>query len=694
MAKNDTILIDGVVDDIMRSEGLDRGEAFELFSLQQILKSYDLTRDEIDFGWVDGKDDGGIDGFYTFVNGVLLRNPNDNNLPRKNVSIDIWIVSCKHHDSFKQAPLNTLFPTIEELLDFTKEPADFDGQYSEELIGARQLAVHAFRRTASALPIVTFNFAYATRGDLTALEENIEARGNQTKRIVSDYFSSAGIFLDYFGATQLIELHRKSRVVLELPYVEELAREQNGYVFLVPIDRYARFVGDDKGQLRRYLFDSNVRDFLGLNRVNLDIFNSLSSDDSPDFWWLNNGVTILATNAVPLGKLATGKAIQLHDVQIVNGLQTTQSIHNYFKIEGAKANDRCVLVKVIISEDESVRDAIIQATNNQSQVELASLNATDKIQRDIEDILERHDWYYERRKNYYKNIGKPPERFVTPILLAVSLVSILKKAPHRAGQLKTRFMRNPASYEAIFSDKHPIDLWPKLAGIMKCVEIEMINSIPRLNASGHRTIGNWRGAVALCALAKIFCTFKFDQRSILDFDLSKLTSELVENIFSKLRSLRASLYGNQSDGRAKKFGNIDLVCQMFGKAENISDDDVIGRWSLPTDNSALKPATTKSPINKKEVFDIQKITVSEAEIERVARVLPQQPWPQGIQQQISESLGLDKKTVQIAVKRLIESGVFLHQYTGVVVDAGGYIVAVDPSRADPKYVIGTKYSDY
>jgi hypothetical protein len=88
VAKNDAILLDGFIEEKITTDLLDRGEAFELFSLQQILKSYDLTRDEIDFGWVDGKDDGGIDGFYTFVNGVPLRNPNDHNFPRKNVSIE------------------------------------------------------------------------------------------------------------------------------------------------------------------------------------------------------------------------------------------------------------------------------------------------------------------------------------------------------------------------------------------------------------------------------------------------------------------------------------------------------------------------------------------------------------------------------------------------------------------------------
>jgi len=149
MAKNDAILIDGIIQEKMAVELLDRGEAFELFSFQQILKSYDLTRDEIDSGWVDGKDDGGIDGFYTFINGVLLRNIQEHVWPRKNALLDIWIISCKHQDTFKQAPLNSLFPTIEELLDFTKNPSDFVGQYSADLIKANyrgQLRFYFFNR--------------------------------------------------------------------------------------------------------------------------------------------------------------------------------------------------------------------------------------------------------------------------------------------------------------------------------------------------------------------------------------------------------------------------------------------------------------------------------------------------------------------------------------------------------------------
>ena len=62
MAKNDSILLDGIIDQRL-ADGLpsaDRSEVFEYFCFEQLLKDYDLSQDEIESGWVDGRDDGGV----------------------------------------------------------------------------------------------------------------------------------------------------------------------------------------------------------------------------------------------------------------------------------------------------------------------------------------------------------------------------------------------------------------------------------------------------------------------------------------------------------------------------------------------------------------------------------------------------------------------------------------------------------
>ena len=37
--------------------------------------------------------------------------------PRSSIEIEIWIVACKHQDGFRQAPLDSLYASLAELLD-------------------------------------------------------------------------------------------------------------------------------------------------------------------------------------------------------------------------------------------------------------------------------------------------------------------------------------------------------------------------------------------------------------------------------------------------------------------------------------------------------------------------------------------------------------------------------------------------
>jgi hypothetical protein len=115
----------------------------------------------------------------------------------------------------------------------------------------------------------------------------------------------------------------------------------------------------------------------------------------------------------------TGKTFSL-DVQIVNGLQSSATIHDY--LHDAETNDpartRGLLVRIIVTDDHRTRDKVIRATNRQTAVPAASLRATDQIQRDLETYFLSEDWYYERRKNYYRNHGKTPARTVSIPYLA------------------------------------------------------------------------------------------------------------------------------------------------------------------------------------------------------------------------------------------------------------------------------------
>ena len=114
MAKNDIVLIDGIIEDMNGSTPLTdmrKGELFEQFATEQLLKEYDLSMEELSKGIVDGKDDGGIDSMYVLINGILLQEDNDFIWPRSSCEITVVIITCKHYDTYRQDVINSEFAT-------------------------------------------------------------------------------------------------------------------------------------------------------------------------------------------------------------------------------------------------------------------------------------------------------------------------------------------------------------------------------------------------------------------------------------------------------------------------------------------------------------------------------------------------------------------------------------------------------
>ncbi len=70
MAANDSIVLDNIIKQKRNqsANALPDDEFLEIFTFEQILKKYDLSYDELSYGKIGGGDDGGIDGFFIFIN--------------------------------------------------------------------------------------------------------------------------------------------------------------------------------------------------------------------------------------------------------------------------------------------------------------------------------------------------------------------------------------------------------------------------------------------------------------------------------------------------------------------------------------------------------------------------------------------------------------------------------------------------
>jgi hypothetical protein len=475
VARNDLVLLDSLLSKARSRfvSGLDDSEVLEMFCFEHLLKDFDLTYEELESGWTDGPEDGGVDGFFVFVDGQLVTEDLLQSVTRRNTEISVFLFSVRHAEAFQQQPINALCSSVVELFDLRKSENELSYPFADAVLAQRELFRKALVGLADRRPKLTISTYFCGRGDTGTLAENLTTRAEQLRDSVRSFFSDVNAIVEFKGASELLEIARRDKTYsLRLRFTESyISREGLNYVVLATLPDYFRFMTDEVGELRRYLFESNVRDYLGPVRVNEDIMSTLHQNDpstAEDFWWLNNGVTILGTHATVIGK-----EISLENVQIVNGLQTTETVYKYFRNGGSLTDERAILLKVILTSDDATRARIIKATNYQNGVDLASLRGLDKIQRDIEHFLYDHGWFYDRRKNFYKNQGKPADRIVSLPYLAAAVRAIALGDPARSQRQRSRSLRDDGVYTQVFNPAWDLNVYLASLEITRSVEMTL-----------------------------------------------------------------------------------------------------------------------------------------------------------------------------------------------------------------------------
>jgi len=87
--------------------------------------------------------------------------------------------------------------------------------------------------------------------------------------------------------------------------------------------------------------------------------------------------------------------------------------------------------------------------------------------------LEDNDFYYDRRKNFYKNQGKPAEKIISLTYLSSCIQALCLQDLAKASRLKTKFFRDDNEYEKTFNEKWKIEVFLKLVQIQKSIDKEL-----------------------------------------------------------------------------------------------------------------------------------------------------------------------------------------------------------------------------
>lgn len=316
---------------------------------------------------------------------------------------------------------------------------------------------------------------------------------------------------------------------------EHLAAEDGGYVCLVNIKDYYDFITDASGKRSQTIFDANVRDYEGSVEVNKAIRETLKSPQRDmDFWWLNNGITIIASKA-----RMNGKKIVLEDPKVVNGLQTSQEIWRYFSNNPNIKDSRLILIRIITIQDDTVQNNIIRATNSQSKIPAYSLRATDVIHQYIEQDFKLKDLFYDRQKNFYKNQGKPRKRIISIQYLSQAVASIILQRPNDARGRPTNLIKKDSDYKQIFNEKYPLKLYLKSAKLMMAVDNYLSSEAPE-EIRKEKT--NLRYHLVMYASCLLIGRPKFKPEELANISIDKFDEILKESaprvhyIFESLKS--------------------------------------------------------------------------------------------------------------------------------------------------------------
>jgi hypothetical protein len=464
---NSQIILEQIIRDgcAASDEELSLSEYFEIYTASEILKDYDLAYDDIIYSIVGEGGDGGVDSIFTFVNGELLKEDTEINTSQKKNHIELVLIQSKTSDSFNENAILKFRESAEDLFNLSNNPNDYSKRYNSELIERVSLFRNAYEKLAKTFPKMEIRYFYASQGE--DVHPNVQGKVIKLKEVILEMFGGAEFSFDFIGAGKLLELTRNTPSSSRIIEVAEspIGTEAGSYLCLVNLSKYYEFISDS-GALARSIFESNVRDYQGSVIVNTGIRKTLENRNSENFWYLNNGVTIITPKAV-----LAGKQLTIEDPQIVNGLQTSHEIYRHFsKLDNHLGDQRAILVRVICEKDEEARDRIIRATNSQTVIPPASLRSSDEIHRNIEDFLKANGYYYDRKKNYYKNQGMPISKIISIPYMSQTMMSITLLKPNSARARPSTLINSDSEYKKIFSLDIPIDVYLKAIQIMKAVE--------------------------------------------------------------------------------------------------------------------------------------------------------------------------------------------------------------------------------
>lgn len=379
----------------------------------------------------------GIDGLAIDVNGSIVSCIDDIELlikQNKRLDVRFIFVQAKTEEKFDNKEIGNFLSFVNSFFS-QNATAVFCTPEMQNFIEMKEYIYNNSKYMKSSNPSVVMY--YISLGKWNEKDTSLNAVIDVQKNSLEQTNLFSNISFIPCDAQKLQSMYRKSSQQLSAKFVFTrqvmMFSDENGdcgYSGILPFKEFKKIICEDNGAIKK-VFEDNIRDYLGeKNYVNSAIEETVYQGKRSSFCMLNNGITIVARSAISVGDTMT-----IDDYQIVNGCQTSHVL--YSNRDNDKINDLLIPVKIIVTEDEDLKNKITKATNNQTSITKEQLEALSSYQKTLEEYYktfssEEDRLYYERRAGQYRSETIPKNRIVSIRSQIKNASSMFNDKPHDA----------------------------------------------------------------------------------------------------------------------------------------------------------------------------------------------------------------------------------------------------------------------
>ena len=420
----------------------------------------------------------GIDNIAFIISGKIITNIRELEEIFENTGyVDVLLVAIqsKISEKFDNNEITNLLDTFS---DFIKDDPQYPLTDEAKLIHEMLIYI---KDNMSKINKFDTTLYYATTGiwiDDAVIQATITSKKEQI--VKEGIFKNGDVNIEIIDKNNLMKLFDKINQPSKAEFLFkekssisfEKEKIKEAYFGLLPFDEYKKILIDEESDKIRNLFYDNLRDNLGNNDVNNDIAKTLQEKKFDFFPLLNNGVTIVAEK-----NCGSGNNFILENFQIVNGCQTSNKLYEFRKLDGIK--DLLIPIKLIITNDEVLKNQITIATNNQTEIKEEQLVALTEFQKDLEEFYKIMSnekpikLYYERRANQYAGNSSIMKKSIVDLREQIkTFVAIFYEEPHKSSGYFGKIFKEYNN--KLFIKQHSCEPY-YLCGLMQYVFKDFIN---------------------------------------------------------------------------------------------------------------------------------------------------------------------------------------------------------------------------